>query len=158
MIEKWWPEILTSFPNLYDLSVLRNPLSNTKIVKFVIFVAWIFWIITVCMIRSMLQLKFMIEKPRSDVLTLSTTYYDLSISHNLLSMAEIRHFGASGTGGWFINLYFHFIFDFCQHYKVSPLIIYTDTLGRGGKQEQCALSLPDFVSKAKGFLITYKIC
>ena len=42
-----------------------------------------------------LQLRVMKEKPRTDVLTLSTTFYDHSVSCNILSKAEMRHFGAS---------------------------------------------------------------
>ena len=41
----------------------------------------------------------MIEKPRPDFLTLSTTFYDLSVSRNLFSKAEMRQFGTSGTEG-----------------------------------------------------------
>ena len=37
------------------------------------------------------------EKPRLDVLTLYTSFYDLSVSRNLFSKAEIRQFEASGT-------------------------------------------------------------
>ena len=41
----------------------------------------------------------MIEKPQPDLLTLSTTFYELSVSRNLFSKAEIRQFGESGTEG-----------------------------------------------------------
>ena len=41
----------------------------------------------------------MIEKPQPDLLTLSTTFYDLSFSRNLFSKSEMRQFGASGTEG-----------------------------------------------------------
>ena len=41
----------------------------------------------------------MIEKPTPDVLTLSTTFYDVSVSRNLFAKAEMRLFGASGTDG-----------------------------------------------------------
>ena len=44
----------------------------------------------------------MIEKPRLDLLTLSTTFYDLSVSCNRFSKTEMRQFGASGTD-WFRN-------------------------------------------------------
>ena len=39
----------------------------------------------------------MIEKRRPDVLTLSTTFYDFSVSRNLFLMVETRQFGASGN-------------------------------------------------------------
>ena len=39
----------------------------------------------------------MIEKPTHEVLTLSTTSYDVSVSRNLFSMAEMPQFGASGN-------------------------------------------------------------
>ena len=41
----------------------------------------------------------MIERRRPDVLTLSAIFYDLSLSRDLLSKAEIREFGAAGTEG-----------------------------------------------------------
>ena len=41
----------------------------------------------------------MIEKPTPDVLTLSTTFYDASVSRNLFAKAELRQFCASGTDG-----------------------------------------------------------
>ena len=50
-------------------------------------------------IRQMFQLQGMIGKPRPDLLTLSTTFYDLSVSRNLFSKAEIRQFGESVTEG-----------------------------------------------------------
>ena len=39
----------------------------------------------------------MIEQWTPDLLTLSTTFYDLSVSCDLFSNAEMRQFGASGT-------------------------------------------------------------
>ena len=39
------------------------------------------------------------RKPRPDLLTVSTTFYDLSVSRNRFSKAEMRQFGASGTEG-----------------------------------------------------------
>ena len=47
----------------------------------------------------MFQLEFIIEKWMPDLLTLSTTFYDASVSRNLFSKAEMRQFGASGTEG-----------------------------------------------------------
>ena len=41
----------------------------------------------------------MIEKPRPDLLTLSTTFYDLPVLRNLFSKVKIRQFGESGTEG-----------------------------------------------------------
>ena len=45
-------------------------------------------------------LQFMIEKPWLDRLTLSTTFYDFSVSHNLSAEAEMRKFDASGTNAY----------------------------------------------------------
>ena len=45
----------------------------------------------------MLKLQFMIEEPRPDLVTLSTALYDLSVSRNLFSKAEMRLFCALGT-------------------------------------------------------------
>ena len=39
----------------------------------------------------------MIEKPRSDVMTLSKTFYDLWVSRNLVSKAEMHQIGAALT-------------------------------------------------------------
>ena len=50
-------------------------------------------------IRQIFPLQCMIQKPRPDLLTLSTTFYDLSVSCNLFSKAEMRQFGALGTQG-----------------------------------------------------------
>ena len=41
----------------------------------------------------------MMGKPTPDLLTLSTTFYDFSVSLNLFAKAEMRQFGASGTEG-----------------------------------------------------------
>ena len=38
-------------------------------------------------IRQLFQLKFMIEKSRPDLLTLTKTFYDASVSRNLFSKA-----------------------------------------------------------------------
>ena len=46
----------------------------------------------------MFQLQFMIEKSRLDILTLSTTFYNLSVSRNLFSKAE-QHMILSKTDG-----------------------------------------------------------
>ena len=48
-----------------------------------------------CVIWELFQLQFMIEKP--DALTLFSTFYDLSVSCDLFSKAEMRQFGASGN-------------------------------------------------------------
>ena len=42
-------------------------------------------------------LQFIIGKPRYDLLTLSTTFYDFSVSRNLSSKPEMRQIGASGN-------------------------------------------------------------
>ena len=60
----------------------------------------LFLIMRVRVIRQIFQLQFMIEKPRPDLLTLSKTLYDLSVSRNLFSKAEMRQFGASGSDGF----------------------------------------------------------
>ena len=39
------------------------------------------------------------RKMRSDLLTLSTPFYGLSVSYNLFPKAEMRQFSASGTEG-----------------------------------------------------------
>ena len=42
----------------------------------------------------------MIEKPRPDILTLSNTFNDLSVSYNLFSKAGMRQFGAAGANAY----------------------------------------------------------
>ena len=59
-------------------------------------IAQFFLIVRVRVIRQMFDLLCKIGKPRSDLWTLSTTFYDLSVSYNLFSEAEIRQSDASG--------------------------------------------------------------
>ena len=47
----------------------------------------------------MFKLQFMIQKPQSDLLTLSMTFYNLSVSRNPFSRAKVRQFGQSGIEG-----------------------------------------------------------
>ena len=76
----------------------RSIRSHTQIiVKFVKFWPLIFWIVRVRVIRQMFQLQFMIEKWMPDLLTPSTTFYDVSVLWNLFSKAGMRQFGASGS-------------------------------------------------------------
>ena len=53
MIEKEWPDVLSLFPRFYDLSVSRNPLSGSKIVKLVIFMLLIFFKCEIDILRSL---------------------------------------------------------------------------------------------------------
>ena len=41
----------------------------------------------------------MIEKPRPDILTLPTIFYDLSVSRNIFSKGEMGKFDESGEPG-----------------------------------------------------------
>ena len=50
-----------------------------------------------CFYRFLLQV--MIENPQLDLLRLSTTLYDVSVSSNRFSNPEMSQFGASGTEG-----------------------------------------------------------
>ena len=69
----------------------------------------------------MLQLQRMIEKARPDLLTLSTTEYDLSLSHNLFSKAAMRQFSASGLKRLKAIKYLNLKSVSSQCYKASPL-------------------------------------
>ena len=51
----------------------------------------------------------MIEQTWRDLLTPSTTLYDLSISRNLVSKAEMWQFGAAGTEGLSTQIRISFI-------------------------------------------------
>ena len=48
---------------------------------------------------KLFQFLFLREKLTSDVLTLSTTFYDLSVSRNLFETNEMSYFRAGGTVG-----------------------------------------------------------
>ena len=101
MIQERRPNVLTLFSRFYDLAVSRNPPSksiNREIWKN--HDTFFFLIMRVRVIWQMFQfLQFMIEKPRPELLTLSTKFYDLSVSHNLFSKAKIRQFGEWGSEG-----------------------------------------------------------
>ena len=55
------------------------------------------------------QPQFMTEKWRPDVLTLSTTFYDLTVSRNLFSKTEMRQFRTAETKG--LNQIFSSVFN-----------------------------------------------
>ena len=85
----------------------------------------------------MFQLEFMIEKPRPDLLTLSTTFYDGSVSRNLFLKSEMRQFGASGTEGLMHNLFNDLLpYKLKQFPEIeiflSPNTFYTSTLTKLG--------------------------
>ena len=82
---------------VYDLSVSRNPLSKSKNGEICEFGLPIFSIVRVRVIWHMFELQFMIKKWSPDLLTRSTTLYDVCVLCNLFSKAEMRQFGASGT-------------------------------------------------------------
>ena len=63
----------------------------------------------------MLQFQCMLEKLWRDLLTLSTTFYDLSVSRNLFSKADMRQFGASVTDG--LNSEFSLLIF--KHFQIS---------------------------------------
>ena len=66
---------------------------SQKLVKFVKFV---FFIVR-RVIRHMFQLEFIFKKLGPDLLTLSTTFYNVSVLCTLFLMAEMRQFGAIGN-------------------------------------------------------------
>ena len=70
---------------------------SRKIVKFVKIMAQTF--LHCDNMCDLTDVQCMIEKPRPDLLTLSAIFYELSDLYNLLSKAEMRQFGASGTEG-----------------------------------------------------------
>ena len=65
----------------------------------------------------MLQLKFMTEKWRPELLTLFTAFYDLSVSRYLFSNAEKRQFGAAGIEGLNFRDNFESILAFIADYS-----------------------------------------
>ena len=58
---------------------------------------WFFLSVKVSVLWQIFQLQFMINKRWPDVLALSTTFNDLSVSRNLFSKVKWRQFGASGN-------------------------------------------------------------
>ena len=69
---------------------------SQEIVEFVIFGPMIFLnCARAC--DLMFQLQIIIEKRTADLLTPSTTFYDVSVACNLFTKAEMRQFGASGN-------------------------------------------------------------
>ena len=59
----------------------------------------IFWHLRVAVFRQMLQLKFMKEKQTPDLLTLSTTFFNVWVLCNWSSKTEMRRFGVVGIRG-----------------------------------------------------------
>ena len=62
--------------------------------KFVKIKKLFFWIVRVRVIKKMFQVQFLIGKWASDLLTLSMTFCDVSVSRNRFWNAKMRRFGA----------------------------------------------------------------
>ena len=99
MAEEWRPDLLTLFPRFYDPSVSpkltlcqKSRSLRNSCFRFLIK-------IVVRANSKIFQLQFVIETRRFDVLTLSTTFYDLSVSRNIFWKAKLCHFGVAGTLG-----------------------------------------------------------
>ena len=56
-----------------------------------------FLIVRVLLIWQMIHLQFMMLQRQFDILTLSTTFYELSVFRNLFSHIEMRQSGAIGN-------------------------------------------------------------
>ena len=69
--------------------------NQVKIVKSVILLLLIIWIVRLHVVWQLFQI--IIHKRQPDVLTLSKIFYDLSVSRDFFSKAQIRRFGAAGT-------------------------------------------------------------
>ena len=89
-------DVLTIFQEIMT-SQFRSALNVAKSWTLLNSGHWTFLIVRVLLNWQMFQLLFRIEKPRLDVLTLSKTFYDLSVSRNLSSKPEMRQFNPSGT-------------------------------------------------------------
>ena len=63
---------------------------SQRLAKFVKLGHVFFWIVRVRVIWHMFQLQFMKEKLTPDLLTLSTTFYDVSVLCDRFSKAEMR--------------------------------------------------------------------
>ena len=83
----------------------------------------------------------MVEKPRADLLTLSTAFYDVSVSCNRFLEGKKRLFGASGTRK-LMNKCLNIFFQGDQRYSQSVDAVYIKT--------SCLEKLADF----QGFMKT----
>ena len=90
-----WSLSNTRFKILWFLSLAQSALKVEKSWNLKKSLHKLFLILRVRNIRQMFQFQCLIEKPRPDFLT----FYDLSVSRNLFSKAEMRQFGTSGTEG-----------------------------------------------------------
>ena len=92
----WITNWSTHFKILWSLSIAQSALKFEKSWNLKKIMAQTSLILRVGNIWLMFQLQCMIEKPRPKLLTLSTTFYALSVSFNLFSKPEIRQIGESG--------------------------------------------------------------
>ena len=60
---------------------------------------WFFWILRVRLFWQKLRLQFLIEKPRPDLLTLSTTFYGVSVLCNRFLKAQKAQIWAGANAG-----------------------------------------------------------
>ena len=122
IIKKRRLDVLRLFARFYALSVLRHSLSKSKNREICDINCTLFLIVRVLVNWQMLKLQFMIEKPRPDVLTLSQTFYDLSVSCNLFLKTAMRKFGAAGTEGSSGIFSPEFCWDCMKNHLFFPLL------------------------------------
>ena len=63
----------------------------------------------------------MIEKPQSDISTICMTFYDLSVSRNVFSKAEMRKFGTQRIDGLRDAGENRFCINLCPYLPLSPV-------------------------------------
>ena len=85
-----WSLSNTRFKILWSLSLAQSAVKVEK--SWNLKKSWhkLFRILRVRYIRQMFHLQCLIEKPRPDLLTQSTAFYDLSVSRDRVSKAEMR--------------------------------------------------------------------
>ena len=98
MIDRKWSDILTLFLKFLNLSVSRSSLSKSKILKLVKFGLFFFGLGEYVWFHRFSSLSLW-ERWTPDLLTLPTTFNDVSVSCNRFSKIESRHLRASGTDG-----------------------------------------------------------
>ena len=86
-------------PKFYDISVSHDPITKSKIVKFVILTTKIFRTCQSTFNLTDVPDSMYDRKTPADLLTLSTTFYELTVSCNLLSKVEPKRLRLSGTDG-----------------------------------------------------------
>ena len=114
-------------PRFFSFSVSRNPLLKSENRKICGIWAIEFLELWENVWLELFKLQIMKEKRTPDLLTSTTTFYDVSVSCNRVSKTEMCQFGASGTDGLTTTIQFlllipSIIFDLNQTEDREPIL------------------------------------